>query len=390
MAETEGHDQVTLRILVDKEKNRVVFAEAKKDFVDVLLSFLTFPLGTIARLVSKDSNLQPVRVGSLSTLYESMENLDTEHFSTYTCKEMLLQPRNSMEAYCRNLKLNIDDTEAIKYFICGNWECSRKNSGSLLSSFKNVKCSCGRLMNQEITSTGMDVSGRGSKGYVQATATFIICNDLNVLPNNLGTSVALLRNLGVEDMDSIQEMTVNVSVKEVLDLLKCSLLSTTPLTDLFLPKKQFQNAIKSQPINMSYSEICEEAAHNARQMNVKVLIRKSNRKVLFAQVEEDFADFLFSFLTFPLGRVVHMLAGSSSLGSIDKLYESIANLSADRYLLSQELKDTLVKPQLAPLFQFNNQILPIDDEACAPKYSCESVCEGNGIYRGNLTAQRGY
>lgn len=40
--QTEGVEQVDnvrLRVLVDKEKNKVVYAEAGKDFVDALFSF---------------------------------------------------------------------------------------------------------------------------------------------------------------------------------------------------------------------------------------------------------------------------------------------------------------------------------------------------------------
>ncbi|OIW07523.1 hypothetical protein TanjilG_14469 [Lupinus angustifolius] len=117
-AAASPEEKVTLRILVDEKKNKVVYAEAGKDFVDVLLSFLTFPLGTIARIVSNDSNMKKVNVGSLTSLYQSVANLDVSHFWTDTCKEMLLHPRNSSEDYCQNMKLNIDDTEKTKYFIC--------------------------------------------------------------------------------------------------------------------------------------------------------------------------------------------------------------------------------------------------------------------------------
>jgi hypothetical protein len=34
-------DKVSIRVLVEKGKNKVVYAEAGKDFVDVLFSFLT-------------------------------------------------------------------------------------------------------------------------------------------------------------------------------------------------------------------------------------------------------------------------------------------------------------------------------------------------------------
>lgn len=42
-------------------------------------------------------------------------------------------------------------------------------------------------------------------------------------------------------------------------------------------------------------------------------MRKTDGEILFSQGEEDFADFLFSFLTFPLGGVVRMLGGKSCL-----------------------------------------------------------------------------
>lgn len=56
-------EQFYLKIFVVREKNRVLFAKAGKDFMDALLSFLTFPLGTIVKIVGKDSNLQLLRVG---------------------------------------------------------------------------------------------------------------------------------------------------------------------------------------------------------------------------------------------------------------------------------------------------------------------------------------
>uniref|UniRef100_M8CDG4 Uncharacterized protein n=1 Tax=Aegilops tauschii TaxID=37682 RepID=M8CDG4_AEGTA len=41
----------------DKAKRRVLFAESDKEFVDVLFSFLTLPLGTIVRLFDKQSHV---------------------------------------------------------------------------------------------------------------------------------------------------------------------------------------------------------------------------------------------------------------------------------------------------------------------------------------------
>ncbi|XP_058761283.1 uncharacterized protein LOC131634649 [Vicia villosa] len=206
---TEPVDNVRLRVLVDKERKRVVYAEAGKDFVDVLFSFLTLPLGSIARLVAKESNIEAVKFGSITSLHQSVSHLDQQYLWNQTCKEMLLNPRNSMEAYCHNLKLNIDDTEPLRYFMCKKWDC-RKKSGCLLSIFKNQKCYCGEVMEWEVFPDCFDLED----GFVMEKATFIICDNLYVMPNVFGASLQLLQKLGVDSVDAIEEQTVVINKKE--------------------------------------------------------------------------------------------------------------------------------------------------------------------------------
>jgi len=84
----EQVDKVSLRVMVDKERNRVLYAEAGKDFVDVLLSFLRLPLGTIiARLISQESNLEAVKLGIISSLYQGVSDLDQQYLWSQACKE---------------------------------------------------------------------------------------------------------------------------------------------------------------------------------------------------------------------------------------------------------------------------------------------------------------
>ncbi|XP_047173213.1 uncharacterized protein LOC124841075 [Vigna umbellata] len=361
--------KVPLKVFVDRNENKVVFAEARKEFVDVLFSFLALPLGTIARLVAKESNIPAVKVGSLSSLYESVSHLEEEHLWTQTCKEMLLHPRTSMESYCQLLKLNIDDTAPTKYFLCEDLGCSRKTNGSLLSIFKNQRCSCGKLMNRIVSPEISTLE----KGFVKETATFIICDDLSVLPNVLVTIVNLLQKLGVKDMNGIEEQTVDISKREVVDLLKLSLISRNPLTDFVLEKKPRVDDFN--PINQSWVERGDESSDEGRKIVVRALVRKSNEKIVFADADEDFADLLFSFMTLPLGGVLHMLEGKSSLSCIDKLYKSISELSPDRYLRSQRVKEELANPKCAPLFTISDQILPIGEDIL-PVYYCNTFIYG--------------
>ncbi|KAK2360977.1 hypothetical protein QL285_086192 [Trifolium repens] len=355
-ASDEQRDQFQIKVLVDKEKSKVLFAEAAKDFVDVLFSFLTLPLGTIARLVAAESNIEAVKFGSISSLYQSVANLDEQCLWNQTCKEMLLRPRTSMNRYCRNLKLNIDETECLPYFFCEDNTCKVDNR-ICASFFRNQKCSCGKLLNV-FRPPKLTIED----GFVKETMTFIISDDLFVMPNLLGTSINLLQKLGVNDINTFDKQTVIIGKKEVIDLLKLSLISKTPLSDFIFEKEQFVGNLDPRNIVefwIGLGEV-EEPCDESNKMIVNVLRRKSNQQILFVEGKEDFADFLFSFLTFPLGGVLHTLVGFSSISCIDNLYKSITELSSDRCLRSQLVKDTvLTKPYISFQFELRNKILPI-------------------------------
>ncbi|KAK7281656.1 hypothetical protein RIF29_09839 [Crotalaria pallida] len=141
--------------------------------------------------------------------------------------------------------------------------------------------------------------------FVMDMATFIIYDDLKVVPYTFETTIFLPINLAYEDFNAIKVVSVNITKMEIIDILKYSLLSETPLTDLFVRKKEFSmNSNLMSGLNFDISE--PETNAGGEMMKVKVVVRKSNKKILFAIASEDFVDFIFSFLTFPLGRVVQM------------------------------------------------------------------------------------
>jgi len=71
----------------------VLFAEAGKDSVDILISLLTLPLGTIARLVAKKCDMGPLKIASLS----SLKLVDPYHISELKLKPIqMLQKKASM------------------------------------------------------------------------------------------------------------------------------------------------------------------------------------------------------------------------------------------------------------------------------------------------------
>ncbi|CAJ1803155.1 unnamed protein product [Sphenostylis stenocarpa] len=343
--------QITLKVMVIKEKNKVVFAEAGKEFVNVLFSFLTLPLGTIVRLVREESNMKPIQVGSLTSLYQSVENLDKDFLCTDSCKEMILRPKNSMEGYSKSLKLNIDDTEPTKYFVCNNLLKCRLQSPVLISTFKNKRCKCGNMLDKLISPES------SSDDFVKNNGTFIITDDLKVVPNSLSTIFNLFKISGIENMSSVNEMTVTITNKQLKDLLKSCLSSTRlTLTNLFLEKPFLEKVRKVEfpPFDMNID--------GSFKINVTIVQRKSNGKIVFAEGKEDFADFLFSFLTFPLGGVVHLMDDFSSM------YKSIVDLD-ENYWTTGNIKNKLVDPGLVPQLLLSNHLLPVYDGS---KYFCNT------------------
>lgn len=136
-------------------------------------------------------------------------------------------------------------------------------------------------------------------------------------------------------------------------MLKCSLLSNSTLTDLFLGKKP--------SIQVSRFLSSDVELKGSLQIILKLVIRKSDGKVLCAQGEQDFANLLLSFLTFPLGRVTRVFGKNCSMGSINELYKSMAELNENKYFSSKEAKNRLVDPWpcISPHLKLFKEILPI-------------------------------
>ncbi|KAL9388668.1 hypothetical protein Peur_017273 [Populus x canadensis] len=79
--------KMSLKLLIDAKRNKVVFAEAGKDFVDFLLTLLALPLGTVIQLLTKST-----MIGCISSLYGSLEKLDDSYLQPHQNKDSLLKP----------------------------------------------------------------------------------------------------------------------------------------------------------------------------------------------------------------------------------------------------------------------------------------------------------
>ncbi|XP_074289568.1 uncharacterized protein LOC141614721 [Silene latifolia] len=91
-ASFEVTNSVLTTLFLDKKKaykaNKVLFAEAGKEFVDFLFHILSLPVGTVVKLLNVNG-----MVGSVGSLYKSVESLSSDYFLADVDKDVVLKPR---------------------------------------------------------------------------------------------------------------------------------------------------------------------------------------------------------------------------------------------------------------------------------------------------------
>ncbi|KAG9441505.1 hypothetical protein H6P81_017359 [Aristolochia fimbriata] len=370
--------KIPLKLMVDKEKKRVVWAETDSDFVDVVFSFLTMPIGTIVRLATKES-----KIGSMDGLYRSIEKMDEKYFQTPACKAMLLRPRNASQKKCHKLAVKIDDTTVSYLYWCSN--CS------VLQYYLDTCKKCGRVMPPQGEPEFSKVNGVFVKGRME----FVVKDDLQVIPVSATSSLFILQTLEIKDEMALEEMDIEFGREEAMNLLKCFLLSTTALTDGFLPKPE--NMVLGQVIKPSKTEKMTEK-EDAKEtlvdskvmMQGKLIIRKSSDEVVYLEATEDMTNFIVSFLTFPVGLIAKLVGGYSLPGSAGNLYQSIEELKAEDHLNSKESKTELLNPKLAclmgsddQLFGIEEAVLPYTNQCLNTKFAHSETKKGGSFMKGS-------
>ena len=213
-----------ITVLVNKQRTKVLCAEAGSDFTDVLLSFLLLPLGMIMKV------LEAPAIGSLSTLYRGVVNLDTSHFQTEVAKQKLLAPASCYDAELHKLRLNVYNAVPA--------------SPNSVNRYDGV--------------------------FTNSAASFLIGDDLKVMPNLMFSILETLKVLDIDvtDIDDAEIMDVAFGSKDVI--LFCFFSNSTLK---MLPNK---------------GVVCG-----------LFFIRRglaSTYKFIFAQADNDFINFLFGIL----------------------------------------------------------------------------------------------
>ncbi|KAG6483712.1 hypothetical protein ZIOFF_060364 [Zingiber officinale] len=352
---TTSQKEITLKVFVNKTKNCVAFVDSGLDFVDVLLSFLTMPVGTVVRLLNRQSSL-----GCFDKIYQSVEQLDEKYLVTAGCRSMLTNPVNSSGVKCQKLRINI--AEMGKLYKCSYANCTQRN----YSYYSGLKCQCGGGINTAVSYdlNQDDVNYEEFRGVFIKGAKFVVTDALCIsLVEDL---ISTLNECGNGDRNQLEE-------RLVVRILKRSLISDTPLTDVLL-----QNGEDTPPPKVSVPSIektVEKKAFDEEKKIYKLNMALTRNKVLYAVANHDFVDLLFSFLTLPLGSLgKHLGSRFRPIGCLYNLYGSAERLRSSGYMVAG-CEERLLNPKLAPCFNCKNQIIGVEEEKRDIYYACYCFCK---------------
>ncbi|KAK4731312.1 hypothetical protein R3W88_024300 [Solanum pinnatisectum] len=161
-------------------------------------------MGTIIRLVKPEAGT----IGCMNNLYQSVKNLNEEDMYVEHYKTLLLNPINPYPKYCMKLKVNLDDSRS-KYYKCS--DCRYNNY------YMNVECKCNGKYNKE-TFLKDSVENTCSDEYVfrKTGISFLISDGLQVKVASPSSLVQMLLNVGMSEMNQIEEMHVEIGKNEVI------------------------------------------------------------------------------------------------------------------------------------------------------------------------------
>ncbi|KAH7667781.1 hypothetical protein IHE45_12G082100 [Dioscorea alata] len=383
---------MALKLLIDTKANRVLFAEAGKEVVDFLFSLLALPLGSIVKLVSKEQ-----MVGSIGSIYSSLENLDSTYMQPNKDKDILLSPHLQQQKQCQNhLSLPSSAPAKVKaYYGCPNAP-HKVQCCNYVSEVCGIHCpSCGSRMERVLkclrSEPGMKTgNGEGEDGYVKGVVTYTVMDDLFVMPMSSIASITLLNKFNSKNVNVFEEKYVTLGVQEALELLKASFDSKTVLTDVFLAEANGEATVLRHLIELGLRFLCTMAVACSSEktgfldglctnktMTLKLVVHTKANRVMFAEADKQVVDFLFGLLALPLGSIVKVLGKDQMVGSIGCIYSSLENLDST-YIQPDQNKDILLNPQLHQQKQCLNNFLLPSPATAKPKacYGCHYIrCE---------------
>nr|GMD01958.1 DUF674 domain-containing protein [Ipomoea batatas] len=228
---------MSLKLLIDKKTQKVIFAEAEKPFIDFLFHLMSLPLGTVIKLVSQKGSM----VGSLGNLYSSIQNISPTYLQPNLNRDVLLNPKVAIPSFNVPLLLAAGSAsfEAKKFYLCtscpagfGGRRCISDNPKAICPNCRNnISTEVSYVAPAKADSSSRDESGGG---FVKGGVMYMVTDDLKVLAQSTISTINIMNDSNIKDFGSVEEKDVRVGVDEGLKLLKAALRTDSVLTAVFL------------------------------------------------------------------------------------------------------------------------------------------------------------
>lgn len=184
---TKTMETISLKLIINSVNNTVLYAEAANDFVDLLCSFLTFPIGFLFQ-----KNVHFPLNGCMDNVYKSIYNLEDELFKSPMMKETLLESKLAPGLAQRKKVIGIRDTK--------NPTCS-----DLIRHYKAEKCYINKCCNEETVI---------ASGFIKGPSSFMIMDNLAVMPLSSISGLCLIETMQIP-LDKVVEKEVVMGEIEV-------------------------------------------------------------------------------------------------------------------------------------------------------------------------------
>ena len=209
----------TIKLLIAKEAQVVVLAEAGKDVVDFLLGLLAMPIGAVVKLLGNKD--RESALAGLASLYASVQQMDAGYMQSLETRDALLNPAPAHPALIAAAggfpslvqpaappPPSAPPAPAGGKASASGGGLSLKNLSLPVFSLGGSACHCAACL-------AAQAQEQGSKGFVRDAVTYTVMDDLSVMPMSNISSIALLHRLGVEDLGALEEKTVKIGYQEV-------------------------------------------------------------------------------------------------------------------------------------------------------------------------------
>ncbi|XP_057734809.1 uncharacterized protein LOC130950316 [Arachis stenosperma] len=228
---TSTKTSLSMKLLIDTKGKKVLFAEASKEVVDFLFTFLQLPLAIVVKLLTKED-----AVGCLGNLYSSVENLNHIYMQPNLSKDLLLRPTvlGPTSPSISGLLPSAAGMITPKLYGCNNSNCKT------ISDVYNSLCgTCTNYPYHNMTKETTYIKGRAynnNNGFVKEAVSYMIMDDLVIKPISTISSITMLNNqFNGKNVAILKDAVVQLGMKEGLKILKtCMQESDMVLTSVFL------------------------------------------------------------------------------------------------------------------------------------------------------------